>query len=227
VFLKTNFNLTPIKYITTYQKDKRKSLLLQEFPSAIIEKTLVMCYNKYMSFKFVQRHLEMGVALVNTYENGIDEFIYKICYKPMWATAYAYINQHPYSLDLTYSKIKYPDNTILEDMMLELTSNIRVDEDKLTFDSIVSCTVGLTADSYYGTSSNDINQWLRLSCGAIVTEKLDLLEVTNIVPYQSGIKKSMSGQMVSKNIGPILIFKCGKEKIDVKCGTILIDAYTY
>lgn len=53
---------------------------------------------------------------------------------------------------------------ILEDMILEFSSNIRTNEDTLLFDAIVSCTINLTEEDYNGQSSCDLNQWLTISC---------------------------------------------------------------
>ena len=68
---------------------------------------------------------------MGSHQNEIEQFIYEICYQPLWKTVSEYINQHPYSLDLKYSKIKYPDSAILEDMLLERTSNIRIKANSL------------------------------------------------------------------------------------------------
>lgn len=105
---------------------------------------------------------------MNTYRNEIEQFIYEICYRPMWEAAYKFIYEHPYQLDLTYSRIKYPDNGLLEDMMLEYPTNIRISEDTLLFDAVVSCTVTLTVDGYRGMETVETSQWLVISCEAIV-----------------------------------------------------------
>ena len=62
----------------------------------------------------------------------------------MWEAVNAYITQHPYVLDLKYSKIKYPDSVLLEDMVLQFPTNIRATGDTLSFDAVVSCTLNLT-----------------------------------------------------------------------------------
>ena len=68
---------------------------------------------------------------VGNYQNEIDHFIYKICYRPIWTAVSNYIAQHLSLLDLTYSRIKYPDTAFIEDMLLEFTRNIQVNEDTL------------------------------------------------------------------------------------------------
>ena len=68
---------------------------------------------------------------MGTYNNEIEQFIYTVCYRPMWEAAYTYIAEHPYALNLSYSRIQNPDSAMLEDMILEYTKNIRIDEDSL------------------------------------------------------------------------------------------------
>lgn len=63
------------------------------------------------------------------YNNEIEEFIYRICYSDILRAAANHVANHLYSLDLSYSKIKYPDNASLKDMLLEFATNINIDED--------------------------------------------------------------------------------------------------
>lgn len=88
---------------------------------------------------------------MGTYNNEIEQFIYTVCYRPMWEAAYSYISEHPYALNLSYSRIQNPDAAMLEDMILEFTKNIRIDEDSLLFDAVVSCTITLTEETYNKT----------------------------------------------------------------------------
>ena len=96
---------------------------------------------------------------------------------------------------------------MLEDMILEYTKNIRIDEDSLLFDAVVSCTINLTEDTYKGTASHETSQWLVLSCVAVVTDKLESVTVMNISGYTSGQPRKTDGHAVSKNIVPILYKK--------------------
>lgn len=84
---------------------------------------------------------------MGTYNNEIERFIYTVCYRLMWEAAYKYIAEHPYALNLSYSRIQNPDSATLEDMILEFPKNIRIDEDSLLFDAVVSCTINLTGDT--------------------------------------------------------------------------------
>lgn len=52
-------------------------------------------------------------------QNEIEEFIYKICYRPIWESVNNYIALHPTALNLSMARIKYPDTALLLDMLLE------------------------------------------------------------------------------------------------------------
>ena len=60
---------------------------------------------------------------MGNYRDEIERFIYEICYKPIWASVSDYVSQHLSLLDLTYSRVKYPDSAYVEDMLLEFTKN--------------------------------------------------------------------------------------------------------
>lgn len=231
---------------------------------------------------------------MGNYRDEIERFIYEICYRPIWASVSEYVSQHLSLLDLTYSRVKYPDTAYVEDLLLEFTKNIRIDEDTLSFDAVVSCTMNLTEDNYRGTASCDLNQWFLVSCEAVIEDKLKSLTITNVQQYAPGMRSQSEGHPVSKNIVPILykkdleaeataflekycpealetpmsvpiaeiaetmgldvveghritndfsifgeiyfspgkaevydLFQCSTQEIDVRRGTILIDAYTY
>lgn len=137
--------------------------------------------------------------------NELEQFIYQICYQPMWEEAYNYIYSHPTTLDLSYARIKYPDKAYLRDMLLEFTSNIEIDEDFLSFDAIVSATIELHADDdYYGSRTCDTSQWLVLSCKAEITDKLKAVKIINIKPYSRQRKTVANGIAASRNIVPII-----------------------
>lgn len=141
------------------------------------------------------------------YKNEIEQFIYEICYRPIWEKVYTYILEHPLSLDLSYSRIKYPDSAALEDMMLEYPSNIRINEDTLLFDAVVSCSINLTENSYNGTKSHDLSQWLIVSCEAVIKECLESIAITKVSNYTQNRNKKTDGFAVSRNIVPIIYKK--------------------
>lgn len=144
---------------------------------------------------------------MGNYRDEIERFIYEICYQPIWASVSDYVSQHLSLLDLTYSRVKYPDSAYVEDMLLEFTKNVRIDEDTLSFDAIVSCTMNLTEDNYRGTASCDLSQWFLVSCEAVIEDKLRSLTITNVQQYTPGLRSQRDGQPVSKNIVPILYKK--------------------
>lgn len=130
---------------------------------------------------------------MSRYKNEIEQFIYEICYNPIWESIASYIKNHMYSLDFTYSRIKHPDSAILEEMILEFPSNIRIHGDILLFDAVVSCTIILTNDEYYEQTSCEMNQWLRVSCEASISDKLESFHVSEIVTYTpNGRKKRIT-----------------------------------
>jgi transcriptional regulator with XRE-family HTH domain len=155
------------------------------------------------------------------YSNEIEQFIYEICYRPMWEATYSYIAEHPYALDLTYSRIKNPDSAMLEDMVLEFPQNIRVNEDSLLFDAVVSCTIDLTEENFKGIASHETSQWLIISCEAVVTDRLEALNITGIRGYSSGLPRKNDGQTVTKNIVPIVY----KKDLDAEAATFLRKYY--
>ena len=144
---------------------------------------------------------------MTTYNNEIEQFIYGMCYRPMWEAVYAFIAKYPHRLDLSYSRISYPDNAILEDMVLEFSKNIQIKEDLLIFDAVVSCTINLTEDNYRGFASCDLSQWLIVSCEANITDKLNSVAINSIKPYTTGSFTKSDRQKVSKNIVPLLYKK--------------------
>lgn len=141
-------------------------------------------------------------------QNDIEEFIYKICYQPIRKAVNDYIFVHPTALNLSMSRIQYPDTAMLLDMLLEYTTNIRIDEDSLFFDAIISCTIELQQfDEYRGDRSGETSQWLIASCEAIITDKLEAVNISSVKPRSKGTQPSSSGVAASKNIVPIIYRK--------------------
>ncbi len=141
---------------------------------------------------------------LGAYNNEIERFIYEKCYKRIWESVQLFIASHPYQLDLTFSRIKYPESALLEDMILEFTKNVRINEDQLLFDAVVSCTVNLTEDTYRGNSYCDISQWFEISCVAVVTDRLESFDASSIIVYTGNRHRKEDGQAASKNIVPII-----------------------
>ncbi len=145
---------------------------------------------------------------MNKAQNEIEEFIYKICYRPIWESVNNYIAAHPTTLNLSMARIKYPDTAMLLDMLLEYATHIRIDEDSLFFDAILSSTIELQQfDEYRGDMSCETSQWLIVSCEAIITDKLDSLKVSSVKPWSRDSKPSSNGIAASKSIVPIIYRK--------------------
>lgn len=148
------------------------------------------------------------VRYVSTKKNELQEFIYKICYQPIWNAINNYLLLHPTALKLSTSRVKYPDSAFLLDMMLEYTSNIHIDEDTLYFDAVISCTIELQQnDDYRDPIIGETSQWIIASCEAVVTDKLDSLKITDVKPWAKGRKPVSSGITATNNIVPVLYKK--------------------
>ena len=139
----------------------------------------------------------------SNYQNELEQFIYEVCYHPMWEKASQYISEHPYVLDLSRSRIKYPTSAYLENLSLEFTCNIRIAEDILSFDAVTNCSIALIEETEWNCGNSDIIQWLTISCEAKITDRLEHLKITNICPYQRGYRKTAKGTF-SSNIVPYI-----------------------
>lgn len=144
---------------------------------------------------------------MGAYKNEIERFVYEKCYKRIWEKVSLFVAEHSYQLDLTYTRVKYPDAALLEDMILEYTTNIRVKEDHLLFDAVVSCTINLMGESDRGSTYCDISQWLEISCDAVITDKVDALNIVSVSRYTGNHVHKEDGQVTSKNIVPIIYGK--------------------
>lgn len=154
-------------------------------------------------------------------QNEIEEFIYKICYRPIWESVNNYIALHPTALNLSMARIKYPDTALLLDMLLEYATHIRIDEDSLFFDAILSCTIELQQfDEYRGEMSGETSQWLIASCEAVITDKLDFLKVSSVKPWSRDSKPFGNGIAASKSIVPII----ARKDLD-KEATVFLEKY--
>ena len=161
--------------------------------------------------------------MISRYTGEIERFIYEICYTSIFNAVNEQISVHPQLLDLTYSRIKYPDTAILEDMLLQFTNNIRIDQDSLFFDAVLSCTIELTEmDEYRGEKNCEITSWIKVSCEAVITDKLERLTVHSIQAYEKGkCGATASGTVASHNIVPIIY----KENLDAEATAFLRDYY--
>ena len=66
---------------------------------------------------------------MSQFQNEVEEFIYKICYRPIWDSGNNYIATNPTALNLNMARIKYPDTAMLLNMLLEYATHIHIDED--------------------------------------------------------------------------------------------------
>ena len=68
---------------------------------------------------------------MGSYRDEIERFIYEICFEPIRSSISDYVSLRPSLLDLSRSRIKYPDAIYVADMIVEFTRNIRIDENSL------------------------------------------------------------------------------------------------
>jgi hypothetical protein len=151
------------------------------------------------------------------YQNELEQFIYQVCYDPIWAAVSEYVAAHPNSLELGYSRVKYPDSATLEDMVLEFSTNISIDEDRLNFDAIISCTIELEQETYHDVQTAEASQWFKVSCSALVEDGLKKFSVHEIDTYSKGKRPIASGIAATKNIVPII----RKEQLDMEATRFL------
>ena len=155
------------------------------------------------------------------YRNDLEHFIYEFCYDQILQAASAYVAEHPAALDLTFAKIKYPDAASLQSLILEHTANITISEDTIAFDAIASCIIELSQESFSGIKSAEITSWLRISCKATITDKLDAFIVQRVSPYNLPVNPERDGVSASANIVPII----RKDELDQEAEAFLKDHY--
>ena len=107
-------------------------------------------------------------------------------------------------MDHTFSRVKYPESALLQSLIPEFATNITANEDTLTFDLIASCIILLSEETYRGVSEHELIQWLKVSCAAVITDKLDSLTVTGVSSYGQEKPISSEGIPTSANIVPII-----------------------
>lgn len=105
-------------------------------------------------------------------------------------------------------------------MVLEFTRNIRIIDDHLLFNAVVSCTVNLSKDNYKGYYSYETSQWLVVSCEVTISHKLESLDITSIKSYSGRSVKRNYRQAVSGNIVPVIY----KKDLDAEA-TIFLEKY--
>ena len=111
-----------------------------------------------------------------------------------------------------YSRVQYPDSATLEDMVLEFSTNISIDEDTLSFDAVVSCTIELEEETHNDTNTAEVSQWFKVSCSVLVEDKLKKFTVHNIDTYSKGNRPITSGVAATNNIVPII----RKNQLDIE-----------
>lgn len=138
------------------------------------------------------------------YGNELDEFIYTKCYQYIWDAVFSYVGVHPMAFFDYNSRLVYPAGALLKSMLLEFSSNVRADENELQFDATFSCTIEFQGDDYSDYATSDYDTWITVSCRAIVEDKIEKFEVTNIHTYKRGEFPQRQGLRATKNIVPVI-----------------------
>lgn len=92
------------------------------------------------------------------YKNELEHLIYEKCYDKIFIPLATWVGEHPNSLDLMYSRIKYPDTAILQDMILEFTTDVAIVDDVVSFDAVVSCEIELEEELTRDRHSDSVSQ---------------------------------------------------------------------
>ena len=138
------------------------------------------------------------------YRNELEQFVFEFCYQPIMDEACSILAVRPTCLDLTFSCVKYPETALLQSMIPEFAKNITVNEDTLSFDLVASCILLLSENTYGGVSECELTQWLKISCVAVVTDKLDSVTVTGISSYSRERTAGSDGIRVSGSMIPVI-----------------------
>jgi hypothetical protein len=106
---------------------------------------------------------------------------------------------------------------MLEDMILEFSTNISVDEDTLSFDAVVSCVIMLEQETYHDTVTADANQWFKVHCSVVVEDRIKNFTVHEIDTYSKGKRTMTTGVAATNNIVPIIY----KSQLDIEAARFL------
>ena len=156
-----------------------------------------------------------------TYRNDLEHFIYEYCFDEIFQATSVFLSVHPTVLDLSFSRIKYPESANVLSLLPEFATNITIDGDQLSFDAIMSGIIVLSEETYNGMKTAELNQWLRISCAATVTDKLESFVVNKIVTYKKGTDENKEGVAASPNIVPII----RKDELDQEAEAFLSAHY--
>lgn len=141
---------------------------------------------------------------MSNYNNELEQFIYEVCYDLIYNEVSKHVFEHSAQLDLRYSRVKDPDTARLTSMIIAGARNIHTNEDQLSFDATLDCTIELEKEGYRGPINHDHNQWLEISCNATIEDRLTKLNVSNIKNYKPIQKSTSSKSTASTNIVPII-----------------------
>ncbi len=115
----------------------------------------------------------------------IDRFIDKKCYDAIYSALSSYIEDNPDGLELdqTSNFVEEPDGASLIDMEIVKTENCIIDEDEITFDTVVSCELEIEETVKRNRETDSASQWFRMHCKAVLADTLKSFTVSDIEVY--------------------------------------------
>lgn len=118
-------------------------------------------------------------------ETEIDRFINKKCYDAMYSALSRYIEDNPDGLELgrVSNFVEEPDGSSLIDMEIIKTENCIIDEDQITFETVVSCELEIEETVKRNRETDSARQWFRMRCKAVLADALKSFTVSNIEVY--------------------------------------------
>ncbi len=117
-------------------------------------------------------------------ETELDRFIDKKCLDAMYSSLSDYIEDNPDGLELRPSNfVEGPDGASLIDMEIIKTEKCIIDEDQISFDTIVCCELEIEETIKRNRETDTARQWFRLHCNAIFADTLMSFEVSDIEIY--------------------------------------------
>jgi hypothetical protein len=115
----------------------------------------------------------------------IDRFIDKKCFDALYSALSSYIEDNPDNLELesTSNFVEEPDGACLIDMEIIKTENCVIEEDEITFDTIISCEIEIEETIKRNRETDSVNQWFRMQCKAVLADTLKSFSISNIEVY--------------------------------------------
>jgi len=138
---------------------------------------------------------------MNTYNNDIDNFVYKFFSSQIRTALARHISENPDQFDLSKSSCTEAE---LSDMKFKYASNVQICDDTLNFDAIVSAGVIVKYPARRdGATEKTIKKRFRVHCLSVVEDCVKDFAIYSIEPYLQGKQKNES-KRPTNNLIPII-----------------------